>query len=656
MRKRACDSCHRRKIQCDGAVPQCNWCKHHGMACTFNRATKVKKRVATARAGSEKDLVERLNRIEKALEAARRNQDAGVEGGGPRDESTASPSSSSAPMSTVGPDPPAADGNPDTTQGRSYDSSARAASGATVGKLHFAGYYLGDVSSYNGIPFFSADGQEWIRSRAGEDASFQTLFGMGPLWQTQHPVPIFIDFPEGNASGELPDRTVVEEYLALFRASQFGLSFPVIDFVLFQETIELAYEQADGSPSLESVTAKACVFAFFAVVSLFQGEWNSTPEIDGEACAGAAQRLVAVILQGTNITALETVFMLGMYHLFCGHLQQGAMFQSATCRVLFMLGGHLEPGSSRPTPCQTPQAEDDHTSRVRNQLRRLFWLSFKLDKDISLRTGQPPSIHDEHCDLTLPKMDWWIRSIDDLKGGSPSFLDEATITSALAPDSLQLTIIKSQISTRLYSQSALKKGDAELLRDIRELDDELERWRTSVPLSYRPTLTFPRGTAVVRKGRLGMEEIILHFEYHYLMAMIHRASGRCRCWASGEGSGLEGVSSSQALSVQASRSTLYFLKAAIHGVEQVAFWMVVFYPMSAILTIFCNLLLQPLNPQSEEDIELLNSVPKLVESMRNRHLTPNEVAHVKIVDDFVAELTRLGKRAIAKARREQELA
>ncbi|KAJ3938625.1 uncharacterized protein N0V96_011355 [Colletotrichum fioriniae] len=591
-------------------------------------------------AGSEKDLVERLNRIEKALEAARRNQDAGVEGGGQRDESTASPSSSSAPISTVGPDPPVADGNPDTTQGRSYDSSARAASGATVGKLHFAGYYLGDVSSYNGIPFFSADGQEWIRSRAGEDASFQTLF----------------DFPEGNASGELPDRTVVEEYLALFRASQFGLSFPVIDFVLFQETIELAYEQSDGSPSLESVTAKACVFAFFAVVSLFQGEWNSTPEIDGEACAGAAQRLVAVILQGTNITALETVFMLGMYHLFCGHLQQGAMFQSATCRVLFMLGGHLEPGSSRPTPCQTPQAEDDHTSRVRNQLRRLFWLSFKLDKDISLRTGQPPSINDEHCDLTLPKMDWWIRSIDDLTGGSPSFLDEATITSALAPDSLQLTIIKSQISTRLYSQSALKKGDAELLRDIRELDDELERWRTSVPPSYRPTLTFPRGTAVVRKGRLGMEEIILHFEYHYLMAMIHRASGRCRCWASGEGSGLEGVSSSQALSVQASRSTLYFLKAAIHGVEQVAFWMVVFYPMSAILTIFCNLLLQPLNPQSEEDIELLNSVPKLIESMRNRHLTPNEVAHVKIVDDFVAELTRLGKRAIAKARREQEMA
>ncbi|KAF9875054.1 C6 transcription factor [Colletotrichum karsti] len=606
------------------------------------------------RAGSEKDLVERLNRIEQALEAARRNhgaQDPGDEG---RDQSM-SPSSSSAPMSTVGgPDAPAADGTPEASQVRAYDSSMRA-SGATVGKMHFAGYYMGDISSYNGVPFFSTDGQEWIRSRAGEDASIQTLFALGPLWQTQHPVPILLNgFPQSGPGGELPDRATVQEYLALFSASHFALSFPVIDHVLFQETIDVAYQPYEGSPSLEVVTAKAQVFAFFAVVSLFQEDWKSSPEIDGEACAGAAQSLLAMILQDTNMRALQTVFLLSLYHLFCGHLQQGAMFHSATCRVLFMLGGHLEPGISR-TPHQSPKVGNDHALREQNQLRRLFWLSYKLDKEISLRTGQPPSIDDEHCDLTLPQMDWWNRHRDGDMGGSPSFLDEATITSALQPDSLQLTIIKSKISRTLYSVAALKKGDAEVLRDIRELDDELEQWRMSVPQSYRPTLTFPRGTVCVRKGRLGMEEIILHFEYHYLMAMIHRASGRCRCWNSGEGGGLEGVSSSLTLSVQASRSTLYFLRAAIHGVEEVAFWMVVFYPMSAILTIFCNLLHEPLNSQAEEDIELLKSVPKLIEGMRNRRLTPHEVSHVNMIDAFVGELTRLGNCAIAKARSEQQM-
>lgn len=81
--------------------------------------------------------------------------------------------------------------------------------------------------------------------------------------------------------------------------------------------------------------------------------------------------------------------------------------------------------------------------------------------------------------------------------------------------------------------------------------------------------------------------------------------------------------------------------------------MVVFYPMSAILTIFCNLLLDPLNAKAGEDMELLQSVPKLIEGMRNRRLTAYEVAHVKMIDEFVLELTRLGTSAIAKAKREQ---
>ncbi|TDZ30776.1 putative transcriptional regulatory protein [Colletotrichum spinosum] len=602
------------------------------------------------RAGSEKDLVERLNRIERALEAARRNQGSQDPADEERDQSM-TPSSSSARASTDGPDPPAADGTPEAAQVRAYDSSVRA-SGATVGKLHFAGYYMGDISSYNGVPFFSADGQEWIRSRAGEDASINTLLALGPLWQTQHPAPTLLPgFPVLTTGGELPDRAVVEECLSLFSASHFGLAFPVIDHALFLDTIEVAYRPTDGK-SIEVVAAKGCVFAFFAIVSLFQQQWKSSPEIDGQACVMAAQSLLVMILQVTNITALETVFMLALYHLFCGHLHQGAMFHSAACRVLFMLGGHLDTTATC-TPNQTPEADDCREWRMKNQLRRLFWLSYKLDKEISLRTGQPPSIDDEHCDLSLPQMNWWTQCAGDL-GGSPSFLDEATVTSALQPDSLQLTIIKSKISRTLYSVAALKKTDAEMLRDIRELDDELEGWRTSVNPSYRPTLTFPRGTVALRKGRLSMEEIILHFEYHYLMAMIHRASGRCRCWANGDGGTLEGVSSSLALSVQASRSTLYFLRAAIHGVEEVAFWMVVFYPMSAIITIFCNLLHEPLNPQAEEDVELLGSVPKLVEGMRNRQLTPSELIHVKMVHSYVGELSRLGRCAISKARRDSQ--
>ncbi|KAE8160854.1 hypothetical protein BDV40DRAFT_204171 [Aspergillus tamarii] len=37
QRRRACDSCFKRKIQCDTEFPQCNWCKHHNLACTYSR-------------------------------------------------------------------------------------------------------------------------------------------------------------------------------------------------------------------------------------------------------------------------------------------------------------------------------------------------------------------------------------------------------------------------------------------------------------------------------------------------------------------------------------------------------------------------------------------------------------------------------------------
>jgi hypothetical protein len=83
------------------------------------------------------------------------------------------------------------------------------------------------------------------------------------------------------------------------------------------------------------------------------------------------------------------------------------------------------------------------------------------------------------------------------------------------------------------------------------------------------------------------------------------------------------------------------------------FRVVIFYPMSAVITIFCNLLLYPLNTNAEQDLELLRSAPELIRGIRARRLTLNEIIHMKMIEDFVAELVRLGGCAIQKAREEQ---
>jgi len=76
---------------------------------------------------------------------------------------------------------------------------------------------------------------------------------------------------------------------------------------------------------------------------------------------------------------------------------------------------------------------------------------------------------------------------------------------------------------------------------------------------------------------------------------------------------------------------------------------VVFYPTAAVIALFLNILVDPLNDRAEDDVALLTSTADLFPNMPIYRATPHEVAHIQLVTDFVAELCRLSKKAIAKA-------
>jgi hypothetical protein len=81
--------------------------------------------------------------------------------------------------------------------------------------------------------------------------------------------------------------------------------------------------------------------------------------------------------------------------------------------------------------------------------------------------------------------------------------------------------------------------------------------------------------------------------------------------------------------------------------------LLLFYPISAVLTLFCNILMNPLGPHVDFDYELLSRVPSLLRGTRSRQSGPTELMHVKVVDDFINELSRLAKCAISNFRQEQ---
>ena len=67
------------------------------------------------------------------------------------------------------------------------------------------------------------------------------------------------------------------------------------------------------------------------------------------------------------------------------------------------------------------------------------------------------------------------------------------------------------------------------------------------------------------------------------------------------------------------------------------------------MTVFFNILRDPLNALSTLDVELLSKTSDVIRSMPRNRATAFEAAYLTQMDGFVAELLRLGKCAIVKA-------
>jgi hypothetical protein len=136
------------------------------------------------------------------------------------------------------------------------------------------------------------------------------------------------------------------------------------------------------------------------------------------------------------------------------------------------------------------------------------------------------------------------------------------------PFDLRLSLIKSKVYSKLYSAKALGKSDADLLKTIRELDDSLEEWRLSVFPDRRPPMS---SKAETFDYDVSIRSVMLHLNYCLCIIAIHQASIQCK--ASAKGHTMEGgLTSSLALSVEVSRSTLAYLKRAERILVGWAFW------------------------------------------------------------------------------------
>ncbi|EHK22847.1 uncharacterized protein TRIVIDRAFT_150370, partial [Trichoderma virens Gv29-8] len=491
---------------------------------------------------------------------------------------------------------------------------------------------LRNATSFTGIPLFSEKGQAWIESRTGSCMTPQRLCSFGRQWHS--PRRLYLDSDATAASTqpcELPPRSILERYAAAYCSSTICIIFPVLSKCLFVKTLDLAYRSHDSPPA---AAARACVYSFLAMASILHFEDATAAAMSCESYLAAARSLAIV-------------------YYFLGDLQSMGLFLSIATRFIFALNAHAHPhdaarpyiySSSPPLnqPSSPPPSAPYDKSDPIHHLRDLFWTCYSLDKDLCIRTGQPSCLSDTHCDLTLPP-DY--SEMQNRHIQSHIIPNLGNLTVPMYPWELLLSQLKSRAYDALYSPMAHRKSQCELLESIRVLDESLEQWRLSLPPDFRPTLMFGRTTPV--SADVSMQSSMVRLAYYHFVAIIHRASGRCMDQSPNNYQ--EGVLSSFNLSLEASRSTITYLRVALHVITDDCFWVIIYYPISAILALFSNILSNPLCETAPGDLEILRSAPTLFRSIPIRKLTLAELTHLKLLDAFSMELARLGGLAIQKA-------
>ncbi|OOQ87966.1 hypothetical protein PEBR_15386 [Penicillium brasilianum] len=517
-------------------------------------------------------------------------------------------------------------------------------------QIHRSARQWGPNWYFNGIPISSEAGRKWVSQRTGQPVSWADFsIPIVRTWEAST-----LERPLSPALCELPDKEATREIMTMFFKSSFRLAFPVLDGVLFQTTLETAYEHVEGIPhSTMQLSAKACILSMLAIAPRIDMSRQLSFPIDADLCANKARSLLLPLAEDISLTTLQTAIMLQIQRIFCTDWQDATFFQSIACRIVCALKGHIW------QPSNSTGLENTLSDREASHIRQLFWLCYMLDKDISLFTGNPPLLSEVYCDLTLP--DNYYNHYTYLPALNLSTTGNERSPGVIIPHlpgDPHLSHLKEKVYRQLLSARALKDNDNQLLLNIRQLDDEIEHWRLSIPVNFRPALFVSKNT-LPNASEEGIPFVIrrmsLQLDYHHLMTVIHTTVRKCTVETSDETPDLHSVvHSSFDLSLVAGRSTLWCLRALVSLIAEDAFRFVTFYSTAAALTLFLNIVIHPLDAQSRIDLELLISAANTIRNMPVRVLTKIEVSHIRELSKFVMRLVWLGTCAVTKAEKEND--
>ncbi|GFN15022.1 transcription factor domain-containing protein [Aspergillus tubingensis] len=385
-RAKACNTCRRKKVKCDGKRPICSPCHAFNLTCGYQDVMDRRKRESRPyveqlekRIEKMQEQLESLTRsgteIQRGVENTRRSTSPGtsVESstnlGEPEDQTDGDsiPGMSQVP-SDKGPHPPA-----ENDQSIVID--------AQDGKMR----YFGASSAFSALTNAELNGLEaqpdigvWRRAPQRSANPWQLSSWVPQILQDGLERRIFEPLPCKDTTVQL-----VREYFATFNQA-----IPLFEEGSFMRSVDRQYSWNPDNNASWWISLNIAL----AISYRERAHASSDPSDNWRKSLGhvknALNAVVDVFLRNTDIAAVQGLLGLALYFQGTPNPQALLMFAAAAMRLAQSIGLHRENGSGA-----SPEAE---------HRRRVYWIAFILDSDISIRVGRPPVQDLEDYDTHLP--------------------------------------------------------------------------------------------------------------------------------------------------------------------------------------------------------------------------------------------------------------
>ncbi|OAX40653.1 hypothetical protein K503DRAFT_768378 [Rhizopogon vinicolor AM-OR11-026] len=481
---RACESCRRKKIKCDGCEPNCSQCQASGSQCTW---LQTKDRAALSRHYVQ-ELEARLLHMESLFSQITPV----LEQLGPSLNlpAVATPGSEGFPLTSTVLQSMSSKAVPDTSSDiSSPDSSTIKVEddvSESFGQLaldeHGHMRWIGGSSTMSLIQSFRTLTTSPLHRvspveedpRAPGPSVNKLYFPASVFFGKVHALP-------GPEEVEYPDEDLCDKLVDAY-FERFHFLMPILDKPSFMSRYKQLMTKRDDNDFIQPEAAFiSVVFAVFACAARLVDDPRLTGESPDDGGIGMVYYERALILHYISHASIQV-----------SHVQSFILMSSFLCSVNCLPQAWLLVGQA----VRTAQDLGLHRSPRRliistidkETRRKIWWSVYCLDRMLALALGRPLGIEDADCDVELPVAVDDENLADYFSGVNLPQKYPSLMTGALAL--ITLYQIAGRVLRQVYAIDTCKDNlepekRADLQRSVEDLDSELNRWCDDLPATFR---------------------------------------------------------------------------------------------------------------------------------------------------------------------------